>query len=186
MGKMHADGVTLIEALVTLAVISVVLAIGVPAVRDIVATNRMSAAANDLVTSLHLSRAEAGRRSEQTVICATAAWDSPAATCDGGNLADGWMVFVDSNPRNSARDAGEPIVLGHEPLGTGIDLTSPDLVRFSSLGIASTDVPGDINFLLCDQRGNRAAGGVTAARMINMTATGRPRLIATPADVVCP
>ena len=50
MGKMHEDGVTLIEAVVTLAVISVVLAIGVPAVRDIVATNRMSSAVNDLVT----------------------------------------------------------------------------------------------------------------------------------------
>jgi len=186
MGKMHSDGVTLIEALVTLAVIAVVLAVGVPAVREIVATNRMSVAVNDVVTSLHLSRAEAGRRSEQAVICATAAWDSPAATCDGGNLADGWMVFIDDNPRNSAHDAGETIVLGHEPIGTGIDLTSPPLVRFSSLGIASADVPGDINFLLCDDRGNRTAGGVTAARMINMTATGRPRVVTTPADVVCP
>ena len=37
-----------------------------------------------------------------------------------------------------------------------------------------------------DERGNRVAGGVTAARMINMTATGRPRVVATPADVVCP
>jgi len=186
MGKMHSDGVTLIEALVTLAIISVVLAIGVPAVREIVATNRMSVAVNDLVTSLHLSRAEAGRNSSQTVICATTAWASPAATCEGGNLADGWIVFIDDNPRNSARDAGETILLGHEPIGTGINLTSTDLVRFSSLGIATADVPGDINFLLCDDRGNRDAGGITAARMINMTPTGRPHVVTTPADVVCP
>ncbi len=186
MGKMHSDGVTLIEAMVTLAVISVVLAMGVPAVREIVATNRMSVAVNDLVSSLHLSRAEAGRISAQTVMCATTAWDSPAATCEGGNLADGWIVFIDDNPRNSAHDAGEAIVLGHEPIGTGINLTSTDLVRFSSLGIATADIPGDINFLLCDERGNRVAGGVTAARMINMTATGRPHVVATPADVICP
>ena len=62
--------------------------IGIPAVRDIVATNRMSGAVNDVVTSLHLSRAEAGRRSAQSVMCATTAWDSPAATCENGNLID--------------------------------------------------------------------------------------------------
>jgi type IV fimbrial biogenesis protein FimT len=186
MGKIHTEGVTLIEAMVTLAVIAVVLAIGIPAVRDIVATNRMSGAVNDVVTSLHLSRAEAGRRSAQSVMCATTAWDSPAATCENGNLIDGWIVFIDDNPRNSARDAGEAIILGHEPIGAGINLTSPGLVRFSSLGIASADIPGDINFLLCDERGNRAAGGVTAARMINMTATGRPHVVTTPADVACP
>lgn len=186
MGQMHAEGVTLIEALVTLAIISVVLAVGVPAVRDIVATNRMSAAVNDIVTSLHISRAEAVKRGEQTVMCATGAWDSPAATCQNQNLAGGWIVFADDNPRNGARDAGEAVVYSHPPIGAGIDLTSPNRIQFSNLGAPSIAAPGDIEFLLCDERGNRVAGDVTAGRKIHTTPTGRPQVVATLAEVVCP
>lgn len=185
MGKMHSEGVTLIEALVTLAIVSVVLAVGVPAVRDIVATNRMSVAVNDLVTSLHISRNEAVKRAERAILCATGDSDAPTAQCQNVNLAEGWIVFVDDNPRNGVRDAGEAVVHGQGPIGNGIDLASPNLIQFSDLGIATANVPGDINFLLCDERGNRVVGGVTAGRRINMTATGRPQVVATPADVVC-
>lgn len=171
--------------MVTLAIVSIALAIGVPAVRDIVATNRMSVAVNDIVTSLHLSRAEAVKRAERTILCSTAAWESPAATCQDGNLENGWIVFVDDNPRNGAKDAGETVIFGHGPLGDGVDLVSPNLIRFSDLGIPTIDAPGDIDFLLCDDRGNRVTGDITAGRRINMTATGRPQVLATPADVVC-
>jgi len=185
MGKMHSEGVTLIEALVTLGIVSIVLAIGVPAVRDIVATNRMSVAVNDLVTSLHISRNEAVKRTERAILCATMDWDAAGARCENGNIVDGWIVFVDDNPRNGARDAGEAIVLGHGPLGQGLVLTSPNMIQFSDLGIATANIPGEINFLLCDERGNRVTGGVTAGRRINMTATGRPQVVATPAQVAC-
>ncbi|NND37813.1 MAG: hypothetical protein HKN81_11840 [Gammaproteobacteria bacterium] len=183
---MHSEGVTLIEALVTLGIVSIVLAIGVPAVRDIVATNRMSVAVNDLVTSLHISRNEAVKRTERSILCASTDWNAAGARCQNGNIVDGWIVFVDDNPRNGVRDAGETLVLGHGPLGQGIVLTAPNNIQFSDLGIATANTPGDeINFLFCDERGNRVSGGVTAGRRINMTATGRPQVVATPAEVAC-
>lgn len=185
MGKMLEEGVTLIEALVTLAIVSTALAVGVPAVRDIVATNRMSSAANDIVTSLHISRNEAVKRAEQTVLCASSNWNLPSAQCEDINIAEGWIIFTDDNPRNGARDAGEIIVFGHAPLGQGITLVSQNLIRFSDRGIPSIDVPGDVDFLLCDERGNRVTGGVTAGRRINMTPTGRPQVVATLANVNC-
>jgi type IV fimbrial biogenesis protein FimT len=185
MRKMLQEGVTLIEALVTLGIVSVALAVGVPAVRDIVATNRMSSAVNDIVTSLHISRNEAVKRAEQTVLCASTQWSLPAAQCEDVNLAEGWIVFTDDNPRNGARDAAEIVVFAHQPLGQGITLTSENLVRFSDLGIPTIDAPGDIEFLLCDERGNRVSGDVTAGRKINMTATGRPQVVATLAEVNC-
>jgi len=185
MGKMHADGVTLIEAMVTVAMVAISLAIGVPAVRDIVATNKMSVAVNDLVTTLHISRTEAVKRAEQIVLCSTTEWESPLASCEDGNLSDGWIIFADDNPRNGTHDAGETVVLGHGPLYAGIDLTSPNLIRFSDLGTVSAAIPGDIDFLLCDERGDRVTGDVTAGRRINITPTGRPQVVATPATVNC-
>ena len=99
MGKMHAEGVTLVELMVTLAVVGLLLAVGVPAVRDLIATSRMSTAVNDLVSSLHLARSEALKTSDRVSVCASTNWDSLAPGCDGLDLADGWIVFVKARAR---------------------------------------------------------------------------------------
>lgn len=184
---MLQEGVTLIEALVTLGIVSVGLAVGVPAVRDIVATNRMSSAVNDIVTSLHIARNEAVKRADQAVLCASTNWNLPSAQCADVNLAEGWVIFVDVNA-DDVRDAGEALIFAHQPLDQSITLTGENLVRFSDLGIPSVGPPGDmsdIEFLLCDERGNSVSGDITAGRKINMTTTGRPLVVATLAEVNC-
>ena len=62
MGKMHAEGVTLVELLVTLAVVATVLTLGIPTFTAFLQNNRMSAAANDVLSSMHLARSEALKR----------------------------------------------------------------------------------------------------------------------------
>lgn len=185
---MLSEGVTLVEMMVTLATIGVVLSIGVPAVKDLFATNRMSAATNDLVTTLHVARNEAVKGAEQVVICASTLWSDAEPDCTIDTLVDGWIVFVDIN-RNGARDAGDELILAHGPLAGDITLTSPaTFVLFSSAGrpsIGQPDLP-DIDFLLCDGRGNRSTGGVTAGRLVTMTRTGRPQVIARGNRVNCP
>lgn len=182
MGKMHAEGVTLIELLVTLAVVAVIVAAGVPALRDFLATNRMSAAVNDLITSIHLARSEAITREAPTTLCPSANWDSPAPTCNpGGNLADGWIVLVGR--------VGSPIVVQrHEPLSNGIALARDfvDSIDFSTNGLpANANAAGEFNLLLCDDRGDHdAGGGVAAGRWINLRGrAGRPRIYRQRADV---
>ncbi|MFQ5635595.1 MAG: GspH/FimT family pseudopilin [Gammaproteobacteria bacterium] len=181
MGKMHAEGVTLIEALVTLAMVGLVLAIGVPAVRDLAASSNMSVAANDLLTSLHAARVESVKRAAPVILCASGSWASPDATCGDGDLADGWIVFADDNPSNDLRDPAETIVLNHGPLHAGIVLTAPSSIEFSDLGRPSVAA----SFLLCDFRGDRTAGGVTAGRRVTLTATGRPQVLSQPGQVDC-
>ena len=183
MGKMLQEGVTLIELLVTLSVIAIIVAVGVPALRDFFAMNRMSAAVNDLVTSLHLARSEAIKRDAPTVLCPSADWDSadPICTADG-SLADGWIVVVD--PDNNAI-----VVQAHEPLSGRIEFKRnfADSIGYSANGhvvanIASAD--NEFNLLLCDSRGDReAGGGLAAGRWINVRDTGRPRIYAQRAEV---
>jgi type IV fimbrial biogenesis protein FimT len=187
MGKMLAEGVTLIEMMVTLATIGVVLSIGVPAVKDLFATNRMSAATNDLVTTLHVARNEAVKGAEQVVLCTSTLWNDAEPDCTVNNFADGWIVFVDTD-RNAARDPGEELILAHGPLGSDITLDSATtLVLFSSTGslLDPLDVR-DFDFLLCDGRGNISTGGVTAGRLVTMTPTGRPQIITKSDRVNCP
>jgi type IV fimbrial biogenesis protein FimT len=181
MGKMHQEGVTLIELLVTLSVVAIIVAVGVPALRDFFATNQMSAAANDLVTSMHLARSEAIKREVSTRMCPSDNWDAPDPTCTAlGSLADGWIVIADP-----AGDAD--VVQAHEPLPDNIrlDYDFIDSIDFTSSGLpGNANVDGELNLLICDDRGDHdTVGGIAAGRWINIRGPGRPRIYTKQADV---
>ena len=55
-------GFTLIELMVTLAVAAILLAVGVPGLRNILLSNRLATTANDVVVALNLARSEAIKR----------------------------------------------------------------------------------------------------------------------------
>jgi prepilin-type N-terminal cleavage/methylation domain-containing protein len=186
MGKMHAEGVTLIELMVTLAVISILLAVGIPAIGNLIATNRMSAAVNDLVSTLHLARSEALKNAESVSVCASTNWASDAPSCDGTDLAAGWIVFVDNVIDNNDVDAGETVVLKHAQLHDGIQLTAPPTVSFSASGSLENPLLGDVDFLFCDKRGNLdTGGGVAAGRWVQISQMGRPRVFSNVDQVDC-
>ena len=70
-------------------ILAIVLGIGVPAFQNVVATNRMAAAVNELVASIHLARSEAVKRRSNTTLCAS----TDGAGCDpAAGLRDGWIV----------------------------------------------------------------------------------------------
>lgn len=186
MGKMHAEGVTLLELMVTLAVVAVLMAVGIPAIGDLIATNRMSAAVNDLVSSLHLARSEALKTGDRVSVCASTNWDSAAPSCNGIDLSDGWIVFVDSITQNDDVDPGEAVVLTHQQLPDTIDLTAPQIVSFAASGALENPVPGEVDLLLCDSRADRdAGGGIAAGRWVQISQTGRPRIFSKVDQVVC-
>ena len=177
MGKMHREGVTLIELLVTLSVVAIIVAVGVPAMRDFFATNQMSAAANDLVTSLHFARSEAIKRGAPTRVCPSTEWDQPNPACTpGASLADGWIVVV-----------ADIVVQKHEPLPATIRLKEDidESVDFGPTGEpTNANAEGEYNLLLCDDRENRDMGrGLAAGRWINVRGPGRPRIYDRKTDV---
>jgi type IV fimbrial biogenesis protein FimT len=181
MRKILQEGVTLIELLVTLSVVAIIVAIGVPALRDFFAMNQMSAAVNDLVTSMHVARSEAIKREISTTVCPSANWDEPNATCTPlASLADGWIVVADP--------AGIAVVVQrHEPLSGRIQLEHDfnDSINFTASGMpGNANGEGEFNLLLCDDRGDQeTGGGIAAGRWINIRGTGRPRIYTQHADV---
>jgi len=190
MGKMHAEGVTLIELLVALSVLAIVLTLGVPAFNDFFASSRMSAASNDVVSAMHLARSEAIKRQLPVTFCASENATAANPGCSGtANPGIGWLVFVD-NDRDAAVDGGELILAVHGPLPEPIQLNSvwgnsgdgaPFYAAFSDTGLR-LDLPAAgsrslVNLQLCDDRGDRdTGGGIAAGRWVQLAATGRPQL----------
>ena len=190
----RTKGFTIVELMITLLVAAVILGVGVPNFQEFVANNRMAAAANDLVSSLHLARTEAVKRRANVTLCASADWDNfGASSCNaGGRLADGWILFVDCSAAapcgapNVQVDAFDLVLQGHGPVPQQIaaafatDAGGVEFVSFGPTGFPRAAVggaPGIRNIQLCDQRGNHdTGGGVAAGRWIQIMPTGRPQI----------
>lgn len=99
-------GVTLIELMVTIAVLGVLLAVGVPSFAALSRQWQQDAALDSFVGDLRLARSTATRMSRPVVVCAI---DGTGA-CSGLNeWSTGWMVFSDLDT-DGEFDAGEPVI----------------------------------------------------------------------------
>ncbi len=204
MKASRPNGFTLIELMVTLLVAALVLGVGVPAMSQFIATNRMAAAANDITTAFHIARSEAVKRRANVTVCPSADWDSAAPSCaNAGSFEDGWIVFVDCTVApppggtcgapNYAVDAFDQVIGVHGPLPDDIgdafttNPGAPQYVSYSATGFPRQIAIGSLpktDFQLCDHRGNEdIGGGVAAGRWVRISPTGRPQIYRDVANV---
>ncbi len=107
MNQRTGKGFTLIELMVTLAVAAILLTVGVPSFRATVENNRLTIAANELVSALNLARSEAIKRGVRVTVCKSA----DGATCTtSGDWEKGWIVFTDID-NNAAYDSDTEMLL---------------------------------------------------------------------------
>jgi type IV fimbrial biogenesis protein FimT len=105
------SGFTMIELMMVLVIATILVAIATPNIRAVINSNRLTAAANELVGGIQLARAEAIRRNTRAILCASAnANAGTGATCANSNV-NGWIVFVDANKSNSF-DGGDTLLRG--------------------------------------------------------------------------
>lgn len=86
-------GFTLVELVVTLAVAALLLTLALPSFAELLRRNRLATANNELVTALHVARAEALRRGRPVSVCASSNQRSCAGSTD---WTTGWVVFEDN------------------------------------------------------------------------------------------
>lgn len=91
-----ACGLTLVELVVTIAVAALLIAVAVPSFVSMVASWRLSNAANDLVASIHATRSKAIRLNRDADLC-RAANDAATACAGGGNAHWQQWILVSGN-----------------------------------------------------------------------------------------
>jgi type IV fimbrial biogenesis protein FimT len=130
-------GVTLVELVITLAVIGVLATVAVPSFRQFLESGRLTTATNDLLGDFNLARAEAIKRQQgQVVMCVSTTGTGCTASSP---WSSGWMVFWDNNTNGSYAVAENDILLKiHSALPSGIATgavpANTGLIAFNRLG----------------------------------------------------
>jgi type IV fimbrial biogenesis protein FimT len=102
-------GFTLIELMVTLAMVVILGMLAAPSFQQTIASSRLTTATNDLYTSLALARSEAIKQGERVTVCKSENGSSCSADVTT-TWSVGWVTFVDGTRSSAASiDTGETI-----------------------------------------------------------------------------
>ena len=171
---------TLIEAIITVSIASILLAIAAPDFTTLIKNNRISAYINEFAATLYLAKSEAIKRSSPVRVCPSA---DGASCATSGTWEQGWIVFADKND-NQTVDANEDIVHVHKALPNNLVLKGTRFARgvsYLANGRISPSLNGSIT--LCD---DRVANDY--ARKLVLIRTGRFRIEAASSTnhITCP
>lgn len=155
-----AQGLTLIELVIALAVLGILVALAAPSFRDFLMTSNAKSIANELVGDLNFARAEAVKQGVNVgVVANNGLWDA------------GWQVGV----VNANGTLATPLLRTQSPPLQGYTVVgrigAASALRIEFNGRGSRAVPtvvGDTLFRVC-----RPDNDVSKARLITVTAQGQ-------------
>lgn len=158
---------TLIEAMVTIALIAILIALAAPAFTALIQNNYSVSIASNLAHSLQFARSEAIRSNTPVSVCATA--DTNFTSC-GSAWGTGWIVFTDANGSGTISSGTDTILRIERLTGNNANITtspSTNSATYNNVGFPATS-SANVTFQIF-------ATGCTGnyARNVNISLTGR-------------
>ena len=153
-------GFTLLELMVTITIVAVLVAIGVPGLHDTIQRNRISMASNDLLASVAYARTTAIDRGQLVSMCPSA--DGSSCTTSGEAFEPGWIVYTypaGVASANKAYVAGSATLLRAIGQRTGVSIHAlqTPVITFGLQGQLRPD-DATLEFLTCSRSADSGIG----------------------------
>lgn len=176
------SGFTLVELIITLAVLAVLIAMAVPSFTALINSNRLAAQSNELVAGLQEARIESLRSNRRVTFCRSVNGTSCNATA--GATWTRWISFVDTNG-NAAVDAGE-ILLRSSSIKAPLEVRSTaQALTFRADGMVRDNATGalvDNTFNVCIPTRQPADN----KRLVTLAAGSRVAVTKPAGNAACP
>ena len=136
--QLWCQGFTLIELMVTLAVLAIIVSIAAPSFNNMIANNRSTSMASEMIATVNFARSEAIKRAKPVSICPSS---NGEACLSADDWAKGWLVLVDKAASDSADlDEGEALKYWNKLDKKAVisfkkDATAAAYLRFNSRGM---------------------------------------------------
>ncbi len=171
----RVKGVTLIELMITLAILSILVGLAAPAFDSIRLSSRLRAYSNELVAGALLARSEAIKRNSVVKLCVM---NPNGDDCQNSTeWENGWLIFHDVN-NDDTLDAGETLIAVHPAATTGYNLDgSAAVLTFAGDGVGTT------TFTMNVCRATPTVG--VQERMVTVSASGTTNVAKT-TNASCP
>ncbi|MDO6566198.1 GspH/FimT family pseudopilin [Alteromonas sp. 1_MG-2023] len=129
----NQNGLTLLEMLITVAILAILIGIVAPSINSILVKNRVTGDINTLSAIAQQARFTAVDEQFNVLLC---------PTTDYGSCVNDWanakMVFIDENG-NGSRDTNEELIASSDPLNSGNTISGiTGTVTFTEQGSIST------------------------------------------------
>ncbi len=168
-------GFTLIELMIVTVLIAIMLAIAVPSFTSFISNYRATAAINDLLQGIVLTRGEALKRGRRVSMAPV-----------GGDWRNGWTVFVDTaNGNPPVYVAGQELIFQHDKLPASITISgSTAAAPFNGTNYIAFDGSGYARQV--SPLGAALSGGIVVLdttgpnsnrRTLCLVLSGRPRIV---------
>lgn len=150
-------GFTLVELMVTVAVLAVVIAMAGPSMSEFTANNHVVTAKSTFAASVALARTEAARRGQNVIVQAIG--DGAV----GNEFAAGWELYVDADG-NGAVGAGDTLLRRFDPPSDRVHLGGTTPLSFLPTGYLAGGAA--LDYKVC------RASGSSAGYTISVTPSG--------------
>ena len=168
-----SNGFTLIELMVTIALMAIMLSIAAPSFTSFRRNSELASIANNFLAALNAARTEAMKRNMFAMV---------VPVNNDNDWSKGWVVFVDANDNGSYDSSADILVMQQEAPPPYITLTgnnstaaSASYVRYDGSGFSRPKGSDLANTTLTISRSD-AGSDVRQIRRVKIAVTGRPRV----------
>jgi type IV fimbrial biogenesis protein FimT len=152
------NGFTLIEMMITVAILAVVITTSAQSFSSLLGRNKMSTQAADFISALQYARSEAVKRNARVTLCPSA--DGNSCTTNG-KWESGWLVFVEQKATENGTHDGLD-----QTLRVGAKFSSDDTLRALNTNLS--------NYISFNSNGAaRLTSGTTQAGLMAMCNDGQ-------------